>query len=224
MEIAATGEFRYYIGIGVGGTGQCEEGNGAITVEIEPYEELLTEQEILILNYVNQDGDEYIMMDWHGEDVCWRRVDSIAADANNSASDGGRPAENAVLTFMLEGEEEQVPASLVTGEGYYFYLPDNEWQQIDSDTWSGLWNDQVQFRVTRQDGKTIEQIENELQSSGYAKMSDRIWRQDGEMIYGVELKVYENDVWGVYYSYPTDSEEGWGRRIFAIADTLVVTD
>ncbi len=37
MEISGTGEFSYYIGIGVGGTGQCEVRDGAVTVEIEPY-------------------------------------------------------------------------------------------------------------------------------------------------------------------------------------------
>ena len=48
-------------------------------------------------------------------------------------------------------------------------------------------------------------------------------RQDGELIYGVELKEHENNLWGIYYSYAVDAEEGWGRRIFLIADTFAVT-
>ena len=211
MEISAAGEFSYYIGIGVGGTGQCEENNGVITVAVQPYEEHSEGQEILTLNYVNQNGDEYILMDWYGEDVYWRREE-------------GETAENTtVLTFMVEGLEEQVPATLMVGEGYSFYLPDDEWQQTDGDTWAALVNEQVSFRVVHLDGRTRAQAEEELLGSGYALVNGRIWRQDGELIYGVELKEYETELWGIYYSYPVDAEEGWGRRILTIADTFAAT-
>ena len=211
MEISAAGEFSYYIGIGVGGTGQCEENNGVITVAVQPYEELSEGQEILILNYVNQNGDEYILMDWYGEDVYWRREEVETAE------------NTAVLTFMVEGLEEQVPATLIAGEGYSFYLPDDEWQQTDGDTWVALVNEQVSFRVGHLDGRTRAQAEEELLESGYALVNGRIWRQDGELIYGVELKEYETELWGIYYSYPVDAEEGWGSRILVIADTFAVT-
>ena len=110
------------------------------------------------------------------------------------------------------------------GEGYSFYLPDDEWQQSDLDIWTGLTNEQVQFQVSHQDGKTLEQVEQELTDSGYIEINDRIWRQEGEMIYGVALSVFEDDIWGIYFQYPVDSEEGWGRRIIAIADTLKGTN
>lgn len=225
MEISASGEFRYYIGIGVGGTGQCEETQAGITVAIQPYEENLAEQEILTLNYVNQEGDEYIQMDWHGEAVRWRREENAAASSYGNAQAAGQMPENtAVLTFMLEGEEEQVPASLVTGEGYSFYLPDDEWQQSDSDMWTALANEQVRFWIARQDGKTLDQMEQELSNSGFVEINGNIWRQEGEMIDGVELKALENGIWGVYYRYPVDAEEGWGRRILVIADTLAAAE
>lgn len=211
MEISASGEFRYYIGIGVGGTGQCETNNGVITVEVLPYEENSEGQEILILNYVNQNGDEYILMDWYGEDVYWRRGEGQTAE------------ETTVLTFMVEGLEEQVPATLVAGDGYSFYLPDDEWQQSDADTWTALVNEQVSIRVGHLDGRTRAQVEEELLGNGYAAVDGRIFRQDGELINGVELKESENDLWGFYYTYPINSEEGWGRRISVIADTFAVT-
>lgn len=211
MEISASGEFRYYIGIGVGGTGQCEINNGVITVEVLPYEENSEGQEILTLNYVNQNGDEYILMDWYGEDVYWRRGEGQTAE------------ETTVLTFMVEGLEEQVPATLVAGDGYSFYLPDDEWQQSDANTWTALVNEQVSIRVGHLDGRTRAQVEEELLGNGYAAIDGRIFRQDGELINGVELKESENDLWGVYYTYPIDSEEGWGRRISVIADTFAVT-
>lgn len=71
MEISETGAFSYYIGIGVGGTGQCEEEDGVITVKVEPYEAHGLEQEILTLKYESVNGTEIILMDWNDEDVYW---------------------------------------------------------------------------------------------------------------------------------------------------------
>lgn len=226
MEIAASGEFRYYIGIGVGGTGRCEETDEGITVTIQPYEDNLTEPEILSLKYVNQEGDESIQMDWHGEAVRWRREENAEAvlSDNNAAAAGQMREKTANLTFMVEGEEEQIPATLVTGEGYSFYLPDNEWQQSEPDTWTASMNEQVRFWILHQNGKTLDQVEQELSGSGFTEVYDRTWQQMDEMIYGVELKVLEGDVWGVYYHYPADMEEGWGRRILAIGDTLAAAE
>ncbi len=73
MVISSSGEFSYYIGITVGGTGQCEANEGEISVEIEPYEAHSEEKEILTLNYENNEGMEYILMDWYGETLCWKR-------------------------------------------------------------------------------------------------------------------------------------------------------
>lgn len=75
MTLSTYGEFSYYIGIGVGGTGQCEEKQGEITVKIKPYEEVLVEEETLTLKYINEDGNESILMDWNGEAVYWKRKD-----------------------------------------------------------------------------------------------------------------------------------------------------
>lgn len=87
MEISQTGEFSYYIGIGVGGTGQCEDENGKITVEIQPYEEHSSEREILLLKYENENQAEHILMNWHDEDVYWIRENTEAADDFSAASD-----------------------------------------------------------------------------------------------------------------------------------------
>lgn len=86
MNISETGEFSYYIGIGNGGTGQCEEKDGRVTVEIEPYEDNHSETEILTLNYENKNGSEQILMDWHGENVFWKRAD----DAKNTQNETGQ--------------------------------------------------------------------------------------------------------------------------------------
>lgn len=201
------------------------ETDEGITVTIQPYEDNLTEPEILSLKYVNQEGDESIQIDWHGEAVRWRREENAEAvlSDNNAAAAGQMREKTAILAFMVEGEE-QIPATLVTGEGYSFYLPDNEWQQSEPDTWTASMNEQVRFWILHQDGKTLDQVEQELSGSGFTEVYDRTWQQMDEMIYGVELKVLEGDVWGIYYHYPADMEEGWGRRILSIGDTLAAAE
>lgn len=79
LELSGTGELSYYIGIGVGGTGQCKDKNGEITVEIQPYEEHSSEKEILVLKYVNDNGDEHIFMNWYDEEVYWKRETTTSA-------------------------------------------------------------------------------------------------------------------------------------------------
>ena len=44
------------------------------------------------------------------------------------------------------------------------------------------------------------------------------------MIYHVEQKVFENSVWGIFYSYPVDFEEGWGREFPVIVNTFALSD
>lgn len=105
MELSATGEFSYFIGIGVGGTGRCEDKNDKLIVEIQPYEEHSSEKEILELQYVTENDREYIFMDWHNEDVYWKR--------ENPASDANSPADNP----GLEPEKIQVPEKILSVDG-----------------------------------------------------------------------------------------------------------
>lgn len=105
IELSATGEFSYYIGIGVGGTGRCEDKNDKLIVEIQPYEEHSSEKEILELQYVMENDREYIFMDWHNEDVYWKR--------ENTASDANSPADNP----GLETEKTQVSKEILSVDG-----------------------------------------------------------------------------------------------------------
>lgn len=68
------------------------------------------------------------------------------------------------------------------------------------------------------------EAQKELQDKGYAVVGDRMFRQDGDMIYSVELKEAETDTWGVFSSYPVDAQEGWGVQIHAIADTFTASE
>ena len=129
-----------------------------------------------------------------------------------------------ILAFSKEGEQELKQATLAIGDGYSLYLPDGEWQQSDSDMWTAAVNDQIQLWVTHFEGESKDSVIQKLEEDGYtAEEGDHKWKQEGDFLYHVELKASEHDVWGIFYSYPTDSEEGWGRDLPVIADTFALS-
>lgn len=219
MEISETGAFSYYIGIGVGGIGQCEERDGAVTVEIEPYEEVSTDKEILTLTYGSESGTEYILMNWHEEDVYWKRAIEEGAAGEDSA-DVQVAAETITLTIMKEGMPEEKQAKLNVENGYVLYLPDGEWQKEEADTWQASVNEDVRIRVAGfESGYPIEQI---LTDDGYAPDEIGMVKEEAGITYHVRLFEAENGVWSVEYSYPSEAEEGFGRELPVIVDTFAV--
>lgn len=132
--------------------------------------------------------------------------------------------ETIMLAFMKGGEQEQKKAVLTAGDGYYVYLPENEWQPSGSDLWTASVNGQVQLWITHFEAESMNSVDQKLENDGYeAEQGFHKWKQEGDIIYHVELKEAENDVWGVFYCYPTDAEEGWGREVSVIADTFAVS-
>lgn len=222
MVISTTGEFSYYIGIGVGGTGRCEYKNGVITVEIQPYEKHSSENEILTLKYVSDNESEHILMNWHDEDVCWKRESTSSVDNSPAVNN---TLENAkTLTFTKEGETEQKQAVLMTGDGYTIYLPDGEWQQSELNTWTAVMNEDVRLWTANVLDKSIAEVEEDLSHDGYGEIEDNeMTKHEGEIIYKVRLIEFENGIWELFYCYPAESEEGWGGELPVIADTFTVS-
>ncbi len=134
-----------------------------------------------------------------------------------------------VLKVMREGEMDEIPATLFAGEGYSIYLTDGDWQQHAPDAWSGAFdgelvlNGQVQLWITHYEDKTANQVKEELESDGYTSENSDIIKQESEVIYKVRLYESGNDVWGVFYCYPIEAEEGWGALLPLIADTFAVS-
>ena len=178
-----------------------------------------------------QDGEILSFLVCLFENDCFPGDELFSDDLKNLLEDMGffaavdnDGAENGmVLTFTREGETEQKQASLVTGDGFSFYLPDDEWRQTGPDLWSPVVNDSVSLWVTHFEDAAVGEIVKELTDDGYVTLDDRMLKQNVDMIYNIELKEYEDDVWGVYYCYPVDSEEGWGAVLPVIADTFAVS-
>lgn len=127
-----------------------------------------------------------------------------------------------ILTFYKEGEQEQKLASLAIGDGYSLFFPDDaEWRLAGPDLWVTPRHEQVALWVTHFEGSSMQSVNRNLTADGYEAIQDGyLWKQVEDTLYYVKLKQFDNDLWGVFYSYPTDCEEGWGRELLVIADTF----
>ena len=73
LKIDEQGMLEYYIGIGRGGTGQCESAKDGLTVEITPYEPHSEEPETLTLRVAQEADQTWLIMKLDGEDLYWKK-------------------------------------------------------------------------------------------------------------------------------------------------------
>ena len=151
------------------------------------------------------------------------------------------------LAVTREGETEEIPATLFVGEGYSIYLTDDGWQPHDlaDSRWQpqfpNVWismvdmdgqvvldgkvmlDGKVQLWIAHFKDKTVNQVQAELAGDGYRVENSDMIKQEDELICKVKLNEFEKDVWGVFYCFPTEAEEGCGAVLPVIADTFAVT-
>lgn len=152
--------------------------------------------------------------------------ESSAESGTDSSAESGAPAESTkMLSFTLEGMEEQEQAALVQGEGHSFYLPVGDgWRQTGPGLWTLELNEAVSLWVAYYESRTGESVLQELEEDGYAPDGEHTYRQEqAERITCVSLKEDEGGIWGVFYAYPAEGAEGWGARLPVIADTFALT-
>lgn len=153
------------------------------------------------------------------------------ADTGNAKATGGKAKtertktgkNTTTLTFLKEGEKEKKRAAIAIGDGYSIYLPNKEWKQADSDLWTSSVNEQVRLWITHYRGKSLKSVKQQLTDDGYMGKKARKQKQEGALVYYAELKKSVNDVWGIFYCYPIDAEEGWGKELPVIADTFAIS-
>ncbi len=153
-----------------------------------------------------------------------KAVPAKQTQAAHSAAADAASEHTTTLTFSKEGEQEQKQATLAVGDGYSIYLPDAEWQQSGPDTWTAAANEQVRLWITRFKDEAIDSVDQNLEEGGYmTEEGYHKWKQEGDFTYHVSLKASELDVWGIFYSYPADFAEGFGRELPVIADTFALS-
>lgn len=145
---------------------------------------------------------------------------------DNSSADNNTLENTITLTFSKEGEQEQKQATLAIGNGYSFYLPDDEkWHLSAPDLWTTDINEQIALWVTHFEGESVDSVNQKLEGDGYTEGdSYKWWKQEGDLLYHAEQKVFENNIWVIFYSYPVDFEEGWGREFPVIVNTFALSD
>ena len=145
---------------------------------------------------------------------------------DNSFADNNTLENTITLTFSKEGEQEQKQATLAIGNGYSFYLPDDEkWYLSAPDLWKTDMNEQVTLWVTHYEGESEGSVNQKLEGDGYTEEdSYKRWKQEGDLLYHAEQKVFENNIWVIFYSYPVDFEDGWGREFPVIVNTFALSD
>lgn len=148
-----------------------------------------------------------------------KRADTGNADIE-TADIGAENTEN----VSDRSERESKQATLMHGDGYSIYLPDEEWQMTGPDLWLSDINEEVALWVTHFEGETADLVSQSLESDGYTKEDDGSWsKQEEDRVYHVRLRAFD-DVWGIFYSYPPDFEEDWGRKMHVIADTFALSE
>lgn len=145
---------------------------------------------------------------------------------DNSFAHDSAVEDTITLTFSKEGEQEQKQATLAVGNGYSLYLPDDEqWHLSAPDLWTTDVNEQIALWITHFEGESVDSVNQKLEDDGYVEEdSYKWWKQDGDLIYHAEQKVFENNVWGIFCSYPVDYEDGWGREFPVIVNTFAISD
>lgn len=124
------------------------------------------------------------------------------------ASQPGRDA-HTILIMEVEGQSEEVPATLYEGEGYSIYIPDEGWEKVAGklpkgavDQWVSANNPEVTLTVCISE-------------------ADEQWVESQKLVID---RVQESGVYMVYMAYPNEAAEGFGARLPVIAETFLVAE
>lgn len=134
-----------------------------------------------------------------------------------------------VLTLIKEGFEEEEPATLYIGEGYSFYLIDDQWVMTEPGHWYAKVNENVRFWIDRYEDMNLNQVKEMLAEQGYSvegeEPSGRLYKYEADTDTVNRVLCYEtgSDVWTMSSVHSLEGEEGWAVNIKAMFDTFAVT-
>lgn len=157
-------------------------------------------------------------------------------DRNPTAEELGRTA-TTTLGLSLEGDKEDVPATLYIGQGYSLYIPDEGWElERDAEdleeSWQAVANHEVELSVRHFRGKTAEQTRTAILADhddyGFMDMDadGHFSGNDGKDAETMDVRLYENGdgTWAVMAEYPDEAAEGYGVRLRAMAETFALME
>ena len=147
----------------------------------------------------------------------------------DSVSEPGREKQT-TLSMQVEGQTEEVPATLYEGEGYSIYIPDEDWTPGESGEWTAAANSDVELKVEFFSGKTAEEARTailaEYDQYGFmdADNSGHFTGTGGEASKTMEVWLTESDegTYAVLGAYPDEAAEGFGARLPVIAGSFTL--
>ena len=156
-------------------------------------------------------------------------------DENDVSDEGDVSHENTresttTLTLIKEGMEEEEQATLYIGEGYSFYLIDDQWVMTEPGSWYAKSNENVRFWIDRYEGLNLNQVEEMLTEQGYSvegeDSSGRLYKyeENTDVVNRVLCYETESGVWTMNYVHSLEGGEGWAVNIRAMFSTFVVTE
>lgn len=122
-----------------------------------------------------------------------------------SSEEKAENVDKTMITVMRSSDMSEAPIAICVAEGYTINVTEEDLQRYAPDAWE---NGQVQFSVDHYEGKTVDQVKKELADEGYTPEGSDMMKQEGGSIYKVRLNELENDVWGEFFCYPIEAEEG----------------
>lgn len=145
---------------------------------------------------------------------------STPAGASISTADSAAPQEavsetgrekQATLSMEVEGQTEEVPATLYEGEGYSIYIPDEGWTKTAGklpkgacDQWVAADNPDVTLTVCPDE-------------------ADEQWAASQTRVRVEQETVGDSHDWYLYQAYPDEAAEGFGARLQVITGTFALT-
>ena len=177
-------------------------------------------------------GEEADTVDGNaGQDA--EQGDETASDDTVSmdAATGRYRESTTVLQCTVEGEPEEMPATLYVGDRFSMYIPDEGWQIYDQNPVESEKMSAVYLPGEGQVGLWVEYHQEGIADTGVRLMeegystatdTDRVQRQDGEILTEARIFGDGNESWLVCTRRPATSEgaEGIAARLDAIADTF----
>lgn len=165
---------------------------------------------------------------------------SASASASAGTATSAAPQESApetsrdkqtTLSMEVEGQKEEIPATLYEGEGYSIYIPDEGWTLGEPGEWKAAANSDVELKVEFFSGKTAEEARTailaEYEQYGFMDADDEghFTGRDGEAgkTMGVWLTESDGGTYAVLDTYPAEAAEGFGARLPVIAGTFALT-
>lgn len=140
------------------------------------------------------------------------------------------------LTFYIEGMEETCPATLHMEDDYSLYIPDEGWTHYIGNLdyqplqrWESQVNPEVALQIISLNGMTLSQAQHWVieEMPDYTLIYDKqggLGGTDAENnMADIRFCVSKDAVYGICCFYPMEAAEGFGTRLYAIADTFALT-